>query len=548
MMFQKISTLDELAQFLGYADYASFKGLVYPTPYYKSFKIPKKNGGERLIETPGQKLKIIQRKIALEVAEIFGKRSPAAHSFIRARSVVTNALPHVGRASVIRVDLADFFHQIHFGRVKGVFLAAPFSFPPDVATVLAHICSYQGRLPQGAPTSPAITNFMCVALDRELRLLAKRYKGRYTRYADDLTFSFTAIRLEKLPPELFIVGTDVDGRPTTEPGPLITSLIRKHGFAINPAKTRGTNREKRQMVTGIVVNNGLALPARYCEEIRRALFIWSRFGLAEAEKRAIPVLHRRRYASGVTPSLFQLMRGKLTWLAHVIGRSGLQFQRLASQYNSLVSFEGRPELAVQIDPRVQNIEDAIKATWYVNAETHGTSYEVMTGTALRFKGNVWITCAHCISDFSKKKLHAEIYLSSGDWSVTKLYVRVVDVDWSRDLAVLRPIPMTPLPRNLAYFEPSVTLPAPESKLGILGFPSSKEYQPPIFMRARTVRVRGYHGVSRIEIDKPILSGNSGGPVFDENYRLLGIVVEGATVSEGMNSCIAVSEFIKLKKY
>ena len=197
---------------------------------------------------------------------------------------------------------------------------------------------------------------------------------------------------------------------------------------------------------------------------------------------------------------------------------------------------------------MSNYQDAVKATWFVKSEQSNGGYEYVEGTAIRVKGNIWVTCAHCISNWTGKTVLENIKISSGDWKITDLPVRVVDVDWARDLATLRPIPLTSIPKNLAYFEASKNLPKPEDQVGILGYPSSAEHQPPIFMKSNVIRTRGYHGVSRIEIDKPILEGNSGGPVFDEHYKLVGIVVEGATVQKGMNSCIAIDELDHLRKF
>ncbi|MFG6460164.1 reverse transcriptase domain-containing protein [Roseateles sp. DXS20W] len=544
MLLNAVASLNDLAAYFGYTDYEKLKGLIYPKPLYTTFDIPKRSGGTRTIDAPKRRLKQHQQKLSRDLTAIFGNLSSAAHGFVLGRSVVTNALVHVGRKSVVRVDLQDFFHQIHFGRVKGVFLAPPFNLPDDVSTVLAHLCCHEGVLPQGAPTSPPISNFVCLALDRRLRQLARRYKARYSRYSDDLNFSFPSQSLSQIPQEMFAVSF-VDGRAVVEAGPLVAEIVAKQGFIINANKTRGVDREHRQVVTGIVVNDGLSVPRKYLDSIRGALYMWRKHGLAEAEKNAAPVLHTRNYSSGAIPSFVPLIRGKLNWLASVEGRSGSNFQRLSRHFNELARRDGIASKALKIEPEVRTSADADKATWYLTADGPLMgSYDVVNGTAFRYRGNVWITCAHCIGSLKVRTAFPTIVLTRRTGE--KVFARVVDVDWHRDLAILRPLPLEPIPRDLPYFVPSEATVTAGETLGVMGFPSSVENQPPAFMRTDVVRTRAVSGVARIEIDKQIVQGNSGGPVFDLSYRVVGGVVEGASVTAGMNSCVSIREITNLK--
>jgi hypothetical protein len=166
---------------------------------------------------------------------------------------VTNARPHAGAKLVLKLDLKDFFPTVHYRRVKGLFEFLGYN--EAVASTLAGLTTYRqklsdgtvlwpGVLPQGAPTSPAIANLACRRLDSRLDSLAAKYGATYTRYADDLTFSFPVA------PE-FRVGRFlwwVDG------------ICHDEGFLERPDKRRILRNKHQQRVTGIVVNNGVHVP------------------------------------------------------------------------------------------------------------------------------------------------------------------------------------------------------------------------------------------------------------------------------------------------
>ena len=242
--------------------------------HYTRFTIPKRDGSERAIWAPMPKLKAAQRWILEHVVErlpVHGK----SHGFLAGRSIATNAAAHVGSKIILKVDLKDFFPTITFRRAKGIFRHA--GYRDQVATLMALLCTEAPReiverdgktyyvalgprcLPQGAPTSPALTNTLCLRLDRRLTALATKLGWRYTRYADDLTFSLPEGHKEK--PRL---------------GALLGSVGRvanDEGFQVHPKKTRVTRSGSRQKVTGLVVNGSGAprVPRTLKREIRAAI-------------------------------------------------------------------------------------------------------------------------------------------------------------------------------------------------------------------------------------------------------------------------------------
>lgn len=157
---------------------------------YREFTIPKKTGGVRTILAPNRGLKRIQRKLNMILQKIYEENSKSsAHGFLHKKSIVTNAQNHINKKFVLNIDLSDFFPSISFVRVKGLLCSKPFGINEQVSHYISNLCCYQGYLPQGAPTSPILSNMICYRLDGELQKLANQNNCKYTRYADDITFS-----------------------------------------------------------------------------------------------------------------------------------------------------------------------------------------------------------------------------------------------------------------------------------------------------------------------------------------------------------------------
>lgn len=249
MKLNEISNREELAIILG----IPVRRLTYILYHkktenlYTSFTIPKKNGEERQIDCPNGELREIQKRLEIQLLEYCNEKAKQkdlnqkiSHAFIKKKSIVTNAAVHRNKRYILNVDLKDFFQSIHFGRVMGYFQKnQDFETNYEVAVTIAQIVCYRGCLPQGAPTSPLISNLIGNIVDMSVIQLAKKYRLSYTRYADDMTFSTNDKHfLEKK--EEFICE--------------LREKIEKNGFKLNESKTRLTYKDSRQEVTGIVVN------------------------------------------------------------------------------------------------------------------------------------------------------------------------------------------------------------------------------------------------------------------------------------------------------
>ena len=238
--------------------------------HYHRFTIPKRNGKERAIWAPMPKLKKVQRWIYHNIVE----RLPihgSAHGFVAGRSILSHAKGHTDSKVILSVDIKDFFPSFTFRRVRGLFRKA--GYREQIATLLALLCTeapreildYKGEphlvalgprcLPQGAPTSPAITNTICLSLDRRMMGLARKNGWRYSRYADDLSFSLP--NRHKGAPKL---GNLLGG---------IHAIVQDEGLVLNPEKTRVMRSGGRQRITGLIVN-GAAEP-RVPRKLRRQL-------------------------------------------------------------------------------------------------------------------------------------------------------------------------------------------------------------------------------------------------------------------------------------
>lgn len=261
--FNEIKSRAELAQFLK-IPLKKLTHILYKKrieSYYKSFEIPKKNGGTRHINAPVGDLKELQRKISdslwnhqKKIIEKEKINTNVSHGFEKKKGIITNAEVHRNKRYVLNMDFENFFDSFHFGRVRGYFIKnRNFQLPIEVATILAQLTCYEGKLPQGAPSSPIITNLICNILDMRIVKIACKYKVDYTRYADDLTFStndkdFLYKQLEFCE--------------------AIKKASEQFGLSINNNKTRLLYKDSRQEVTGLVVNKKINVNRVYYKATR----------------------------------------------------------------------------------------------------------------------------------------------------------------------------------------------------------------------------------------------------------------------------------------
>lgn len=224
--------------------------------YYRQMSIPKKTGGDRVLDVPNPNIRLIQKWILKHILYKI-PISQYANGFCKNRSIKTNAEKHIGMECVINVDLKDFFPSIRQKQIFRIFYY--YGYTIQVSHLLARLCTYNGYLPQGAVTSPYLSNIVCLKLDKRLGGLAKKYNAYYTRYADDITFS--------------------GNKNISRMLPVVEKIIRDEGFTVNEAKTRVQYNYDRQEVTGLIVNGGkVHVNRQYLKKLKQEIYYCRKYG------------------------------------------------------------------------------------------------------------------------------------------------------------------------------------------------------------------------------------------------------------------------------
>ncbi len=211
-------------------------------PFYHTAHIPKRRGGVRTLHAPSPQLKTVQRLILRRVLAWLRVHA-AAIGFEKRLSIAHNAGMHVGQAVVVKMDIIEFFPSTTAERVEAYFKRIGWN--PEAAALLTRLTTHEGALPQGAPTSPRLSNLVNHVMDAQIERRVRRFKGTYTRYADDITISFP----KDYPKRIRGVIQHV------------RRVAKRHGYVIHTrGKLRVVRRHQQQRVTGLVVNDKVALP------------------------------------------------------------------------------------------------------------------------------------------------------------------------------------------------------------------------------------------------------------------------------------------------
>lgn len=458
---------------------------------YRTFWVPKADGSRRKVDAPNTTVKILQKKL-LHILTLVYRPSRPVSGFVRGRDIRTNAAKHRSKSWVLNIDLKDFFPSIHFGRVRGMLMAKPYSLGEEAASTIAHLACWQGVLPQGSPSSPILANMVCARLDSQLMALSRRFRCDYSRYADDLTFSTNTQRF----PELLAANVFNGEHLTCVVGDALKAAISSNGFELKPEKSRLRGYWQRQEVTGLVVNSRIGVNRKFARSLRSALHCWEKHGIAEAEARWRSTFDLKRGSKGREFVSFErFIGGRLSYIEHINGVEDRVVVSLRQQFDRLT---GAPTTL-----------DAL-----VVIEVDGSDGPAQ-GTGFWLKGVGLVTCAHVVENASDIRTKAAA--AGGEWLTAM-------VKWKNDLADIAVL----LAKNTAKHHLHAHSIDQEigAKVTVIGYPSASDNHTHFSSTGSIVQKKTHMEFPVYLVDADIVSGTSGGPVIDGYGRVLGVARSG----------------------
>lgn len=502
--FKSLDTIQDLAKLFGTtADRLRFNLYSGKRPGYRKFEVPKKSGGARVILSPPPMIRELQTTL-LRYLTTLAPPKESVHGFAIGRSILSNAVTHVPARVVLNLDLEDFFPTINFGRVYGVFRNHPFRFPHNIAVLLAQICCVDKHLPQGAPTSPILSNLVCRSMDRDLNRLARLHGCRYSRYCDDLTFSCN----EATFPAALASAAGPRSSPTI--GISLGGTINRHGFSINERKTRIRFRSERQEVSGLTINEFANVPRRFIRDLRALLHHCESAGVENANARflAITGSECRRKSASIRKHVF----GKLAFLKMIRGGMNPIYLRLLMRARAVFGVTSGP--APLYGDSALDREFIAHATWILlGFDYKGNQIE---GTAFTLCGVGIVTTFHTFD----KHVCVRFELRPANRPTETFAVRSIRRHPNFDLAIV----LSDAPQSLGFLKVDEP-PMPGDDVTLAGFPSWFSPDDQLFIsKACVTQLKNAGAESYILIDRDVRGGNSGGPLLSRTGNLIGVAM------------------------
>ncbi|MGY1426354.1 reverse transcriptase domain-containing protein [Lysobacter sp. A289] len=515
----------QLAAHLDMSAAALLEGLYGRRQRCKVFLLPKKSGGYRRIASPRKTCRKIQTAVRPVLEEIY-RRPDGAFGFIAGESIVSNAKIHVARRTLINLDLEDFFGSISFYRIRGLFLSQPLGLPWAAANILAHACTYQGRLTAGGITSPVLSNIIAAGLDKRLGRLAGRYGARYSRYVDDITISFAqpASRLAEF--------AQLDDSEHYVIAPHLAGEITAEGFSVNHAKFRVETGVSRKSVTGLVVNKKVNIPRRWLRRLESKIYAVEKFGV---DKVALDMFPEEQVQVG-KHKVLRHIHGQSAYLSMVRGRTDWVAAGIAARFNAVAGESGLKVPDIEIITELSRSKFGI---WIVAGAATDDLYDPPNGNGSGFTtadGHI-ITAYHVVFDENdvafpyisvRRENHPSVLLSC----------QVVSGCKARDVAILELAQESRAETRVRFT--SGKLPDSGVECWTVGYPQYFPGHKAVLQKHVVGGLVIASGVHKIRLlGGSILGGLSGAPAFDAEMRLLGFVHKGLANAGNADELISI---------
>lgn len=530
LSFAQVSSNEQLSEYCG-VSWDELRMLAYAAGIkrYTEWLVPKRNGdGFRRISSPMANLRRVQRAIAKGLSEFY--RPPSCvYGFVQGRNVAMNALQHTRKRTVLSLDLEDFFPSITASRVHGLFTKT-LSFPDEVANTLTNLVCYRGALPQGAPTSPVISNIICFKMDRSFLNFASNNGLTYTRYADDLIFSSTSAYLAR---KIFNQDKDDDKGVNS----YLINTIEANGFRINKKKVHIANRGSRQMVNGIIVNQKCNIKRTQYKELRALFHKWSKEGYSKAAEVYFGKKDNLRYKTKLCiegepcdeGTFVKHIRGRLDYYSMVVGVNGRPTEPMAKLWTLF------HEITRERVPYLTYEKSAVHLSYaFDSSEKNGVEGAESSGVIVQ---GVLLTCSHGLPEEDIDKFGDPIQIQ-----VRTAFDQQLSIDVSRfkrykylDFAYAK------LDESFDGIGVRSINPEYLVQVGERIVASGYAGGSPLSHCVQASVLPGFHD-DRIVVDRAFIEGMSGGPVFNTRHEVIGIVLKGSSESSYSRD----GEFLPLK--